>query len=233
MVFTAKAAQDRIEAAMEQKQQNQQNQQNQSEASTPDVSIHPTPVPSHPPTPAPEDPAPASASSTAATSVTDPADTPTPTPTSASTSTSSSVLPPGPVLSHRVKTGPRGKRPSKRVLPEPLPDDTPSPLRRPDYLPPGFCEQCFVPLPDDPDPEGLFIYLHALRYTTENLGRWETPLPRWAGSEWDGDWRGWSDEKAPEPEAPTEPEPKLEPESQAEVGSEAQGKDVDEETANA
>ncbi|KAK8858451.1 hypothetical protein IAR55_002678 [Kwoniella newhampshirensis] len=75
----------------------------------------------------------------------------------------------------------------------PLPDTTPSPLIPPAYLPPGFCTDCFVPVPDDPDPESLFIYLHALRYTTEALGTWETPLPRWAGENWDGDWRGWVD----------------------------------------
>ncbi|WVW84495.1 hypothetical protein I302_106529 [Kwoniella bestiolae CBS 10118] len=69
----------------------------------------------------------------------------------------------------------------------------PSPLKAPAYLPPGFCAECFVPLPDDPDPETLFIYLHALRYTTPDLGTWETPLPRWAGERWDGDWRGWCD----------------------------------------
>ncbi|ODN81736.1 hypothetical protein L202_02127 [Cryptococcus amylolentus CBS 6039] len=78
-------------------------------------------------------------------------------------------------------------------LPDPLPDDTPSPLKPPLYLPPGFCPQCFVPVPDDPDPETLFIYLHALRYTTDKLGAFETPMPRWASKEWDGDWRGWED----------------------------------------
>ncbi|KAK4685511.1 brefeldin A-inhibited guanine nucleotide-exchange protein, partial [Tremellales sp. Uapishka_1] len=82
----------------------------------------------------------------------------------------------------------------KAVLPDPLPEDTISPLERPEYLPTeGFCEECFVPLPDDPDAETLFIYLHAMRYTTEKLGMWETPLPRWAGENWDGDWRGWAD----------------------------------------
>ncbi|WVF69302.1 hypothetical protein IAT40_004078 [Kwoniella sp. CBS 6097] len=77
--------------------------------------------------------------------------------------------------------------------PLPLPDSTPSPLKPPAYLPPGFCTECFVPLPPDPDPETLFIYLHALRYTTEELGTWETPLPRWAAENWDGDWRGWQE----------------------------------------
>ena len=81
----------------------------------------------------------------------------------------------------------------KAPLPEPLSDEHASPFPRPDHIPEGFCETCFVPLHDDPDPEKLFIYLHALRYTTEALGVWETPLPRWAGEDWDGDWRGWVD----------------------------------------
>ncbi|WVQ73163.1 hypothetical protein IAR50_002727 [Cryptococcus sp. DSM 104548] len=88
---------------------------------------------------------------------------------------------------------PRLHRQEALILPDPLPDDTPSPLKPPLYLPPGFCPQCFVPVPDDPDPETLFIYLHALRYTTHKLGAFETPMPRWASAEWDGDWRGWED----------------------------------------
>ncbi|EIW73598.1 hypothetical protein TREMEDRAFT_25081 [Tremella mesenterica DSM 1558] len=80
---------------------------------------------------------------------------------------------------------------SRAPPPEALPSDTPSPLGPPAYLPPGFCPECYVPLPDDPDPETLFIYLHALRYSTDSLGTWETPLPRWAGEDWDGEWRGW------------------------------------------
>ncbi|TXT13504.1 hypothetical protein VHUM_00871 [Vanrija humicola] len=70
-------------------------------------------------------------------------------------------------------------------------EDNPNPLPAPEYIPEGFCHQCFIPVADDPDPETLFIYLHALRYHTEHLGTWETPMPRWAGEHWDGDWRGW------------------------------------------
>lgn len=79
---------------------------------------------------------------------------------------------------------------SKAVEREML-EDTPSPMTPPINIPEGFCDQCFTPLADDPDPESLFIYLHALRYTTEELGTWETPLPKWADENWDGDWRGW------------------------------------------
>ncbi|KAL1412961.1 hypothetical protein Q8F55_000710 [Vanrija albida] len=73
-------------------------------------------------------------------------------------------------------------------------EQSPSPLPAPEFIPEGFCHQCFIPVADDPDPETLFIYLHALRYHTEPLGTWETPLPRWAGENWDGDWRGWDGE---------------------------------------
>ncbi|KAI9631882.1 pseudouridine synthase [Dioszegia hungarica] len=78
-------------------------------------------------------------------------------------------------------------------LSDPIHGNHASPLQRPDFLPPGFCDQCYVPLPDDPTPETLFIYLHALSYTTERLGKWATPMPRWTMEVWDGDWRGWAD----------------------------------------
>ena len=83
------------------------------------------------------------------------------------------------------------KAQGRHHIDDPLPDSTVSPLRRPAHIPEGFCQQCFVPLPDDPDPETLFIYLHAWKYETVGLGAWETPLPRWASEDWDGDWRGW------------------------------------------
>ncbi|WWC62391.1 uncharacterized protein I303_104987 [Kwoniella dejecticola CBS 10117] len=123
--------------------------------------------------------------------------TPTPpseasTPTTLSTTTTAAVVD---TSSSAPKRAPRMKNSSRKdIIKASIPDsDAPSPLRKPAYLPPGFCEDCFVPLPDDPDPETLFIYLHALRYTTPELGTWETPLPRWAGEDWDGDWRGWCD----------------------------------------
>ncbi|OCF43941.1 DRAP deaminase [Kwoniella heveanensis CBS 569] len=104
--------------------------------------------------------------------------------------------------------------------PPPIPlDSTPSPLKPPAYLPPGFCTECFVPLPPDPDPETLFIYLHALRYTTEELGTWETPLPRWASETWDGDWRGWQ-EGIEIPDVLTKDKEEQAAKAQAEAGAE-------------
>ena len=92
-----------------------------------------------------------------------------------------------------------GKYSRKDDMAGPLPETFQSALKKPAHLPEGFCEDCFVPLADDPDPEKLFIFLHALRYTTPRLGAWATPLPRWAGSQWGGDWRGWSEEEVPAP----------------------------------
>ena len=43
----------------------------------------------------------------------------------------------------------------------------------------SFCPECYLPLFPDPPPDKLFIYLHALRYTT-SLGTFETPMPPWA-----------------------------------------------------
>jgi hypothetical protein len=50
------------------------------------------------------------------------------------------------------------------------------PPGEPIVVPPGFCHECHIPLSPDPNPKDLFIYLHAWRYTTENLGEWSTPL---------------------------------------------------------
>ena len=50
-----------------------------------------------------------------------------------------------------------------------------------DLSPDGlYCPECYVPLRPDPKPEKLYIFLHALRYTTASLGSFETPLPEWA-----------------------------------------------------
>ncbi|KZT36523.1 pseudouridine synthase [Sistotremastrum suecicum HHB10207 ss-3] len=43
-----------------------------------------------------------------------------------------------------------------------------------------FCPECYLPLHPDPDPEKLYIFLHALRYTTKTLGAFETEMPHWA-----------------------------------------------------
>jgi len=43
----------------------------------------------------------------------------------------------------------------------------------------NFCPECYLPLFPDPSPDKLYIYLHALRYTT-SLGTFETPIPLWA-----------------------------------------------------
>ncbi|KAJ6534038.1 pseudouridine synthase [Mycena vulgaris] len=49
-----------------------------------------------------------------------------------------------------------------------------------------FCPECYLPLRPDPKPEKLYIFLHALRYTT-SLGKFETPMPEWAQEGWEWD----------------------------------------------
>ncbi|EJD08351.1 pseudouridine synthase [Fomitiporia mediterranea MF3/22] len=43
-----------------------------------------------------------------------------------------------------------------------------------------YCPECYLPLCPDPKPEKLYIFLHALRYTSASLGSFETRLPEWA-----------------------------------------------------
>ena len=43
-----------------------------------------------------------------------------------------------------------------------------------------YCPECYLPLHPDPAPEKLYIFLHALRYTSSSLGAFETALPEWA-----------------------------------------------------
>jgi tRNA pseudouridine synthase 9 len=50
----------------------------------------------------------------------------------------------------------------------------------------SYCPECYLPLHPDPKPEQLFIFLHALRYTT-SLGTFETELPDWAEEGWSWD----------------------------------------------
>lgn len=42
-----------------------------------------------------------------------------------------------------------------------------------------YCPECYLPLHPDPNPEKLYIFLHAIRYTT-SLGSFETDMPEWA-----------------------------------------------------
>ncbi|EPQ55476.1 pseudouridine synthase [Gloeophyllum trabeum ATCC 11539] len=49
-----------------------------------------------------------------------------------------------------------------------------------------FCPECYLPLHPDPKPEKLYIFLHALRYTT-SLGTFETEMPEWASEGWTWD----------------------------------------------
>lgn len=46
-----------------------------------------------------------------------------------------------------------------------------------------YCPECYLPLHPDPKPERLYIFLHALRYTT-SLGSFETDMPEWAAERW-------------------------------------------------
>ena len=50
----------------------------------------------------------------------------------------------------------------------------------------SYCPECYMPLHPDPKPEKLYIYLHALRYTT-SLGCFETDMPVWAQKGWEWD----------------------------------------------
>lgn len=47
----------------------------------------------------------------------------------------------------------------------------------------SYCPECYLPLHPDPKPERLYIFLHALRYTT-SLGSFETEMPEWAAEGW-------------------------------------------------
>jgi len=47
-----------------------------------------------------------------------------------------------------------------------------------------YCGECYLPLHPDPAPERLYIFLHALRYTT-SLGVFETDIPEWAAEGWE------------------------------------------------
>jgi tRNA pseudouridine synthase 9 len=46
-----------------------------------------------------------------------------------------------------------------------------------------YCPECYLPLHPDPKPEKLYIFLHALKYTT-SLGALSTEMPEWAAEGW-------------------------------------------------
>lgn len=46
-----------------------------------------------------------------------------------------------------------------------------------------YCPECYLPLHPDPLPEKLYIFLHALKYTT-SLGSFSTEMPEWAAEDW-------------------------------------------------
>ncbi|GAA5827962.1 hypothetical protein JCM11251_005669 [Rhodosporidiobolus azoricus] len=48
----------------------------------------------------------------------------------------------------------------------------------------GFCRTCFTPLLPDPEPQQLFIWLHAMRYTTLDWD-WKSELPYWAEADYE------------------------------------------------
>lgn len=49
-----------------------------------------------------------------------------------------------------------------------------------------YCPECYLPLHPDPNPERLYIFLHALKYTT-SLGEFSTDMPQWADEGWSWD----------------------------------------------
>jgi len=46
-----------------------------------------------------------------------------------------------------------------------------------------YCPECYLPLHPDPKPEKLYIFLHAMKYTT-SLGAFSTKMPEWAAEGW-------------------------------------------------
>jgi hypothetical protein len=48
----------------------------------------------------------------------------------------------------------------------------------------SYCPECYLPLHPDPKPERLYIFLHALKYTT-SLGSFETDMPEWTRESWE------------------------------------------------
>ncbi|KAJ8463436.1 hypothetical protein ONZ51_g10253 [Trametes cubensis] len=73
---------------------------------------------------------------------------------------------------------PASSAPPTFAVPEPVITDAGS--RSEDQ----YCPECYVPLHPDPKPESLYIFLHAIRYTT-SLGCFETEMPEWASEGWE------------------------------------------------
>ena len=70
--------------------------------------------------------------------------------------------------------------PAPRLTPAGMPIDIKSVAEDPS----AFCSTCYVPLVKDPRPEQLFIWLHALRYTTTEWD-WKSEVPYWARESWE------------------------------------------------
>ncbi|CAO1627102.1 unnamed protein product [Sympodiomycopsis kandeliae] len=47
----------------------------------------------------------------------------------------------------------------------------------------GYCDQCYLPLLPDPPVDSLFIYLHAIRYETDEWS-YEDEMPWWSQDNW-------------------------------------------------
>ncbi|KZT06240.1 pseudouridine synthase [Laetiporus sulphureus 93-53] len=67
--------------------------------------------------------------------------------------------------------------PSEFPVPAPIMDESSHTLTAAEVA--SYCPECYLPLHPDPKPERLYIFLHALRYTT-SLGTFETEMPEWA-----------------------------------------------------
>lgn len=115
---------------------------------------------------------PRTVSGTATPDSTNPA--PTPTLDASSEAISLALVEPPPQLSNEEAI-------AKISQMEPLPD--PNTVIQSENL---YCPECYLPLHPDPKPEKLYIFLHALKYTT-SLGAYKTEMPEWAaeGYDWD------------------------------------------------
>jgi hypothetical protein len=88
-----------------------------------------------------------------------------------------------------ISTSPPSVLHPNTCLEQTTPLDQPNVNKEPQVNHLLYCPECYLPLHPDPKPERLYIFLHALRYTT-SLGTFETDMPEWAeeGWEWDTEW---------------------------------------------